>query len=72
MPPTVALARPEEPFAAVNPFHVAARQPAFVPIDRTPGDVHPGVVFFGQDQTTLPVLTSPSITTFVFCSRLSC
>src|SRR5262249_20150380 len=51
VPPTVALTRPQEPFAAVDPLHVAARQTAFVPINSSPRDVHAGGVLFGQDRT---------------------
>ena len=48
MTPTIALTCPKETFATIDPFNIAAGESSFVPIDITPRNVDPGVVFLGE------------------------
>src|SRR5690242_12839774 len=59
MPPAVALTGPEETLTIINPFEVATTQTRLVPIDITPGNVHPRIIFFGEHR---PHFSSAHIT----------
>ena len=51
MPPTISFTGPQEAFAVVNPFSIAAGQSSLVPIDVAPGNVNPGIILFHQHWT---------------------
>src|SRR6185436_4791668 len=54
MPPAVALARPQEALASLDPLDVAARETFLVPIDVAPRNINPGVFFLCEDRLDLP------------------